>query len=107
MGRAARHVEGRVILYADRITGSMERALDEVKRRRKYQIKMNKKLGITPKSIHKPIRRRLIEADEDTKLEQLLGQKESTFMKFPHIDLDGLMPVDKKRLIRNLRREMK
>ena len=106
MGRAARHVEGRVIMYADKITGSMKRALDEVKRRREYQKKINKKMGITPKSIHKPIRERVIEADEDTKLEQLLGQKESTFMKLPHIDLDGLMPMDKKRLIMNLRKEM-
>ncbi len=106
MGRAARHVEGRVIMYGDKITGSMKRALDEVKRRRQYQIKMNKKLGITPTSIHKPIRERLIEPEKDTKLEQLLGQKESTFMKLPHIDLDGLMPMDKKRLIMNLRREM-
>src|SRR3990167_11411909 len=48
MGRAARHVEGRVIMYADRITESMKRALDEVKRRRQYQLKMNKKHNITP-----------------------------------------------------------
>lgn len=61
MGRAARHVNGRVIMYADKITGSMKRALDEVSRRRKYQIKMNKKFKITPKSIKKPIRERLIE----------------------------------------------
>ena len=61
MGRAARHVEGRVIMYADKITGSMKRALDEVKRRRIYQKRMNKKMGITPKSIQKPIRQRLVD----------------------------------------------
>ena len=44
MGRAARHVKGRVIMYADKITGSMERALSEVKRRREYQIAENKNM---------------------------------------------------------------
>ena len=106
MGRAARHVEGRVIMYGDHITGSMQRALDEVKRRREYQIAMNKKMGITPSSIQKPIRERLIEAEEETKVEKLFGQKESIFMKLPHIDIDGLTPMDKKRLIKNLRKEM-
>lgn len=106
MGRAARHVEGRVIMYGDHITGSMQRALDEVKRRRKYQTAMNKKMGITPRSIEKPIRERLIEEEEETKIEKLFGQKESTFMKLPHIDFDGLTPMDKKRLIKNLRKEM-
>ncbi|KKU16709.1 MAG: UvrABC system protein B [Candidatus Woesebacteria bacterium GW2011_GWC2_45_9] len=106
MGRAARHVEGRVIMYADTITGSMKRALSEVKRRRKYQTKMNKKYGITPKSIQKPIREKLIEKEEEPSVEKLFGKKESTFMKLPHIDLDGLTPMDKRRLVSNLRREM-
>jgi len=106
MGRAARHVEGRVILYADRVTGSMKRALDEVKRRRKYQIKMNKKLGITPKSITKPIREKLIEKEEETGIEKLFARKESTFLKLPHLDMDSLTPMDKKHLVKNLRREM-
>jgi len=106
MGRAARHVEGRVIMYADTITGSMKRALSEVERRRKYQIKMNKKYGITPKSIQKPIRKKLIEKEEEPSVEKLFGKKESTFMKLPHIDLDGLTPMDKRRLVSSLRREM-
>ena len=106
MGRAARHVEGRVIMYADTITGSMKRALSEVKRRRKYQTKMNKKYGITPKSIQKPIREKLIEKEEEPSVEKLFGKKESTFMKLPHIDLDGLTPMDKRRLVLSLRREM-
>jgi excinuclease ABC subunit B len=106
MGRAARHVEGRVIMYADKITGSMKRALEEVKRRRQYQKRMNKKLGITPKSIHKPIREKVIEKEEETGIEKLFGKKESTFLKLPHIDMDGLTPMDKKRLLNNLKREM-
>ncbi len=56
MGRAARNVNGRVILYADRMTGSMERAIGETNRRRAVQIAYNTKHGITPKTIHKIIK---------------------------------------------------
>ena len=107
MGRAARHVEGRVIMYADRVTGSIERALNEVKRRRAYQIKMNKKWGLTPKSVEKPIREKLIEKVNESGIEKLFSKKESTFLKLPYIDKDGLTPMDKKKLIIRLGREMK
>src|SRR3990167_8459740 len=56
IGRAARNVEGRVILYADKITGSMERAMGETARRRTIQTAYNKKHGITPKTIIKKIK---------------------------------------------------
>jgi len=55
IGRAARNVEGRAILYADRITGSMERAISETERRRQKQVDFNKEHGITPKSIEKSV----------------------------------------------------
>ncbi|MGI6617124.1 MAG: excinuclease ABC subunit UvrB [Saccharofermentanales bacterium] len=56
IGRAARNVRGRVILYADEITASMERAISETNRRRSIQDAFNKKYGITPTSIKKDIR---------------------------------------------------
>ncbi len=55
MGRAARHLKGHVVMYADRVTRSMQRAIDETTRRRKVQENYNKKHNITPKGIQKTI----------------------------------------------------
>ncbi|MFP4456793.1 MAG: excinuclease ABC subunit UvrB [Clostridia bacterium] len=56
IGRAARNVNGRVIMYADRITGSMKRAMDETERRREIQLEFNRKNNITPETIKKSVR---------------------------------------------------
>jgi len=61
MGRASRHPQGRVIMYADKITGSMKRAIDETNRRRKIQEDYNTKHGLKPQAIRKPIRASIVE----------------------------------------------
>ncbi|MDX1608436.1 MAG: excinuclease ABC subunit UvrB [Candidatus Spechtbacterales bacterium] len=68
IGRAARHVEGRAILYADKMTDSIKKTLKETKRRRKIQMEYNKKHGITPETIKKKIAEmpeELFATDED------------------------------------------
>ncbi len=79
IGRAARNVSGRVIMYADNITGSMQRAINETNRRRKIQQQFNEENGIVPQSVTKSIRDVIenikeIPADEQEKI--LLSAKE-------------------------------
>lgn len=81
MGRAARHMDGRVIMYADVITKSMQAAIDEVERRRKIQEDYNKKHGIIPRSIQKGMRERLIE-----KVEEEIGHEVLTVADIPDHD---------------------
>jgi excinuclease ABC subunit B len=64
IGRAARHVEGHAILYADVMTDSMRRALEETDRRRRTQVEYNERNGITPQSIVKPIDMSLVAVAE-------------------------------------------
>lgn len=96
MGRAARHIDSMVIMYADSITRSMESAIREVRRRRKSQLQYNKKHNITPRSIKKSIRAKLIEEEKkDKDFLQILEKKEV------------LLPDEKELLIFKLRKEMR
>jgi excinuclease ABC subunit B len=71
VGRAARHQNGRAVLYADRITGSMQRALDEMDRRRRLQQEFNREHGITPTSIVKSLEQtRLTTRVADARMEK-------------------------------------
>lgn len=96
IGRAARNARGHVIMYADRITDSMKRAIDETARRREIQQVYNKEHGITPKTIVKPIKP-LIEttlvAESGGKYEVKKGKKKLT-------------KKDRENLIKTLTREM-
>lgn len=69
-GRAARNINGRVIMYADAITGSMRKAIEESKRRRKIQLEFNARHSITPKSIQKAIREGIETLQEAEELTQ-------------------------------------
>ena len=100
MGRAARHVQGEVVMYADNVTGSMSRAISEVDRRRSIQVDYNKKHGISPKQIVKPIREKLIDQEIE---EQISGKKE----KWEDVDYKQLPPSELKKEIKNLENMMK
>jgi excinuclease ABC subunit B len=85
IGRAARNVLGRVVLYADRMTGSMERALEETNRRRAKQIAYNTKHGITPKTIIKKIHdiTDAMRSDHDKAVKELIRIDEKMAEKSP------------------------
>lgn len=108
MGRAARHVHGEVIMYADKVTGSMDRAIGEVDRRRTIQLEYNKKHGITPTSIQKSIKAKLVEehekeeAKESRYFETKKGEGEKVFQKG-----DDMLPEQRKRWIKKLETIMK
>jgi excinuclease ABC subunit B len=95
IGRAARHIDGRVVMYADNITGSMHRAIDETNRRREIQEAHNKQHGITPKSIKRAVSELLPRAE-----------KEDSTAKRLKIDLKKVPKEEYSFMIRDLTSQM-
>ena len=98
IGRAARNANGRVIMYADRITDSMKRAMDETERRREIQQAYNKEHGIVPKTIIKPIKP-LIETT-------LVAESAAGYTAGEGRKKKKLTKKDKENLVKTLLREM-
>ena len=95
IGRAARNAESKVVMYADSITGSMDRAIKETERRRKIQIDYNKENGIIPKTIKKDVR--------DVIGSIMVTEESETY----EVDSTGLSENDKVKLIKEYTDEMK
>ena len=99
IGRAARHVEGRAILYADIMTDSMRRAIDETNRRRRVQQDYNEAHGITPQSIIKPIDMSLVAIAE--------GDYVTVPVEVEDEELDRMTPAQRNQFIDDLEQRMK
>ncbi len=100
MGRAARHVNGTAILYADKITDSMRRAIEETNRRREIQRRYNEEHGIEPRSIVKEVR----DLTDRVAQERAAEAEEETGVP---IDAHKLPPHELSKLIRELEKQMK
>jgi excinuclease ABC subunit B len=100
-GRAARNLNGTAIMYADRITGSMERAIAEMDRRRRLQLDFNAAHGITPKSIRKQVRDVMEGARSDTGRGHGLAK-----VAEPHFDYAQLSPEQAMKRIKKLEKKM-
>jgi excinuclease ABC subunit B len=113
MGRAARHVDGLAILYADKMTKSMDFAISETKRRRQTQEEYNTKHGLLPIGINKPIREKLMqrkskdEQDKSDKTSILLKISNKEQLNLMAINPEELTPGEKQNLIKKLRTQMK
>jgi excinuclease ABC subunit B len=101
MGRAARNLDAEVIMYADKETRSMKGAIEEVERRREVQLAYNEKNHITPKSILKSVRAKLV---EEGKGEEKIETIES-LIKFGKKDV--LLPDEREDLVKKMRKFMK
>lgn len=107
MGRAARNVDGKVILYADKITNSIKVATDEIKRRREQQLEYNIKHNITPITIYKPVREKIAEQSEEDYMTFDKMRRDFDIKSLETIDAESMTPMDKKKMLKKLEREMK
>lgn len=119
IGRAARHEEGRAILYADKLTKSIKAAVSETQRRRAAQVAYNQKHDITPKTISKPIRKRMLEKKAEKKAISFGDQGQTKYgqplmvdlgkerIDLNALDLQALTPIDREKLAKKLSRRMK
>ncbi len=98
IGRAARNLHGRAILYADQMTGSMKRALDETERRREKQLAFNETHGITPKGIIKAVQDVMHAGFEDVAGELAVAEEAARYQTMP--------PAKLAKLLRKLEKEM-
>jgi len=96
VGRAARHIDGHVIMYADRVTDSMKRAIDETERRRTIQESYNRENGISPQSIQKSVH-------DITERVKAVAETRATYM----VDQGDMPKDDLLRLIKDLESQMK
>lgn len=95
-GRAARNVDGKVIMYADRVTDSMNKAISETNRRRQIQVRFNDEHNITPTTIRKAVR----DVIEATQVAEQVGEY------FTKKDIDKMSKSELKKMIANLEKEM-
>lgn len=102
IGRAARNANGSVIMYADTVTDSMQKAIDETKRRREIQMAYNKKHGINPKTIIKPIQEAI---SSTTKTED--SRKEADSTEFTTKDFAKLNRDDQTKMVEELTEQMR